>query len=39
MDEGITVSAMTGDLASEIIWIEGPGGVDRVPSSGHLPAM
>ena len=24
MDEGITVSAMTGDRASEIIWIEGP---------------
>ncbi|MDD5704794.1 MAG: GH36 C-terminal domain-containing protein [Kiritimatiellae bacterium] len=24
MDEGITVSGMTGDRASEIIWIEGP---------------
>jgi len=24
MDEGITVSEMTGDRASEIIWIEGP---------------
>ena len=26
MDEGITVSGMTGDRASEIIWIEGPVG-------------
>jgi hypothetical protein len=26
MDDGITVSGMTGDRASEIIWIEGPVG-------------
>jgi len=24
MEEGITISGMTGDRASEIIWIEGP---------------
>ena len=34
MDEGITASEMTGDRASEIIWIEGPAApITRKPKS------
>jgi hypothetical protein len=33
MDEGITVSGMAGDRASEIIWIEGPAAPSAPPTS------
>ena len=33
MDEGITVSGMAGDRASEIIWIEGPAARSVPPTS------
>jgi Glycosyl hydrolase family 36 C-terminal domain len=33
MDEGITVSGMAGDRASEIIWIEGPAARSVPPAS------
>jgi hypothetical protein len=33
MDEGITVSGMSGDRASEIIWIEGPAARSVPPTS------